>query len=234
MELFPETVPVPYLPAFLLREEAERADSSEEEEKDEDPDAGPAGRQGTAGGVLQDAAAGARRGTAFHRVLELIDYNLRDRWIAGGDEGREELDKWLRRLPDTGKITGEDAALVSASRVLHFLRSPLAGRMAQAQKEERLFREQPFVMGCPADQVSEGLPHDEMVTIQGIIDAFFIEDDHIILVDYKTDRVREAGELTARYRTQLNLYAEALQKAYALPVAQKLIYSTALGREIDV
>ena len=234
MELFPETVPVPYLPAFLLREEAERADSSEEEEKDEDPDAGPAGRQGTAGGVLQDAAAGARRGTAFHRVLELIDYNLRDRWIAGGDEGREELDKWLRRLPDTGKITGEDAALVSASRVLHFLRSPLAGRMARAQKEERLFREQPFVMGCPADQVSEGLPHEEMVTIQGIIDAFFIEDDHIVLVDYKTDRVREAGELTARYRTQLNLYAEALQKAYALPVAQKLIYSTALGREIDV
>ncbi len=267
MELFPQTVPVPYLPAFLLREEAEGAvsldrDQAEEpefsdreelrgpapadrkevhgpapagrEDSEDHEDPGFAGDQDTAGEHLRDAAAGARRGTAFHRVLELVDYDLRDRWIADGNEGREELDKWLKSLPDSGKITAEDAALVSASRVLHFMRTPLAGRMARAQKEGRLFREQPFVMGCPADQVSEGLPHDEMVTIQGIIDAFFIEEEQIILVDYKTDRVREAGELTARYRTQLNLYAEALQKAYGLPVARKLIYSTALGREIDV
>ena len=234
MELFPETVPVPYLPAFLLREEAEQADPPDPEEEGSIPDPVSAYGQDTAGDAVRDAAAGARRGTAFHRVLELVDYNLRGQWITGGDEGRAKLDQWLKKLPDSGKISGEDAALVSASRVLHFMHTPLAGRMAQAQKEGRLFREQPFVMGCPADQVSEGLPHDEMVTIQGIIDAFFIEDDHIILVDYKTDRVREAGELTARYRTQLNLYAEALQKAYALPVAQKLIYSTALGREIDL
>ena len=59
-----------------------------------------------------------------------------------------------------------------------------------------------------------------------------IEEGRIILVDYKTDRVSEAGELAARYQTQLNLYAEALQKAYGIPVAQKLIYSTALDCEI--
>jgi ATP-dependent helicase/nuclease subunit A len=106
--------------------------------------------------------------------------------------------------------------------------------MAQAWQRGQLFREQPFVMGVPADQAGEGLPHEEMVTIQGIIDAFLIEEGNIVLVDYKTDRVSEAGELVARYQTQLNLYAEALQKAYGIPVSRKLIYSTALGCEISL
>ena len=74
-----------------------------------------------------------------------------------------------------------------------------------------------------------------MVTIQGIIDAFLIEEGKIILGDYKTDRVGEAGELIARYQTQLNLYAEAcLQKAYGIPLRRSWIYSTALGREISL
>lgn len=61
-----------------------------------------------------------------------------------------------------------------------------------------------------------------------------IEDGKIVLVDYKTDRVNEAGELIARYKTQLDLYAKALQKAFGIQAAQKLIYSTALGCEISL
>lgn len=205
-ELFPEEVPLPYLPAFVREEQAEQEASG--------------------------AGAGARRGTAFHRVLELMEYGHRSEWIADGTEGAAKLNKWLHDLPAGGKITEEDVSLVSVSRLMRFLQSPLAERMTLAWKRGQLFREQPFVMGVPADQVGEGLPCEEMVTIQGIIDAFMIEDGKIILVDYKTDRVSEAGELAARYQTQLNLYAEALQKAYGIPVSQKLIYSTALDCEI--
>ena len=113
-----------------------------------------------------------------------------------------------------------------------FLSSPLAQRMDTADQAGLLFREQPFVMGCPADRVGEGLPKEETVMIQGIIDAFFIEDRKIVLVDYKTDRVKTADELKMRYSTQLELYAEALGNAYGVPVKEKIIYSTALGEEI--
>ena len=208
VELFPEEVPLPYLPAFIREEQTEQEDSG--------------------------AGAGARRGTAFHRVLELMDYDHRDEWIAEGTKEAGGLKKWLYELASAAKITEEDVSLVSVSRLIQFLQSPLAERMTRAWKRGQLFREQPFVMGLPADQVGEGLPHEEMVTIQGIIDAFLIEEGKIILVDYKTDRVGEAGELIARYQTQLNLYAEALQKAYGIPVSQKLIYSTALGCEISL
>ena len=205
-EMFPDTVPVPYLPSFIRGDEQEPV----------------------------DYASGARRGTAFHRVLELLDYAYREEWIEDALHGGSKAAAWLRALPDTGKIQKEDADLVSMRAFMDFLRSPLAERMAFAQEAGKLFREQPFVMGCPADEVGEGLPHDETVTVQGIIDAFFIEDGGIILVDYKTDRVREAGELRARYRTQINLYAQALQNAFGMPVTQRLIYSSSLGEEIEI
>ena len=208
-ELFPDQTPVPYLPAFAREDEEEHMDM------DSDP------------------GSGARRGTAFHRVLELMVYEHRDEWI-GSLEGHMKLTEWLKGLPAGGKISEEDLGLVSVSRLLHFLQSPLAERMARDGRCGQLFREQPFVMGVPADQAGQGLPHDEMVMIQGIIDAFMIEDGKIVLVDYKTDRVNEAGELIARYKTQLDLYAEALQKAFGIPAAQKLIYSTALGCEISL
>ena len=249
-ELFPEQSPVPYLPAFIrnqtLAEEGHMDNDQPltEEEKAAGEDSGAvtaaeveAGqdffqKNPAAVSPAADGGAGARRGTAFHRVLELVDYKNRSEWIEGGREGYVKLQEWLQAVPAAGRIEKEDAALVSPSRVMHFMRSPLAGRMARAQMEGKLFREQPFVMGVPADRVGEGLPHDEIVTVQGIIDAFFIEDGRIILVDYKTDRVSEAAELVLRYQTQLNLYADALEKALMLPVAQKLIYSTALGGEV--
>ena len=35
---------------------------------------------------------------------------------------------------------------------------------------------------------------EENVLVQGIIDAYFIEDEEIVLVDYKTDFVRRGDE----------------------------------------
>ena len=211
--LFPDVTPVPYVPAFVRKEPLQQESGSSENE-------------------------GTRRGTAFHRVLELMDYGSRQLFLhraEDGTGGREALQTWINSLADRGAIDSAEAALVSVERVLTFLNSPLAARMENAWKENRLYREQPFVMGCPADEVIADAPaslHAETVTVQGIIDAFLIENDRIILVDYKTDRVDTEDTLILRYRTQLSLYADALERAFGLPVAQKIIYSTALGREI--
>jgi ATP-dependent helicase/nuclease subunit A len=59
--------------------------------------------------------------------------------------------------------------------------SPLGRRMAAAAARGDLFREQPFVLGVPARELKEEWPEDEQVIVQGIVDAFFIEEDRIIL-----------------------------------------------------
>ena len=76
-----------------------------------------------------------------------------------------------------------------------------------------------------------------MTLIQGIIDVFWIEEDGIVLLDYKTDFVAEPKELVLRYEEQLNLYAEALNRVFiesGLKVKEKLIYAFKFGEVIAV
>ena len=75
-------------------------------------------------------------------------------------------------------------------------------------------------------------PEEEMVLVQGIIDAYFEEDGHIVLLDYKTDAVKTDRELTDRYRTQLDYYEEALARLTGKPVSERLLYSFALEKVI--
>ena len=110
--------------------------------------------------------------------------------------------------------------------------------MAAADGKNVLKREQPFVLGIPASRLNAGFPEDETILIQGIIDAFFLEGEgenlHAVVVDYKTDRVKNMEELADRYRIQLDYYAQALSKMLRLPVTERIIYSFHLQREISV
>ena len=75
--------------------------------------------------------------------------------------------------------------------------------------------------------------------VQGIIDVFWMENDKIILLDYKTDRVKQAQELLMRYQTQLQLYADALSRVFStdtkkMVAEEKLIYSLHLKEGVTL
>ena len=90
-------------------------------------------------------------------------------------------------------------------------------------------REQPFVLGI---ETADGSGDYELV--QGIIDLYFEEEDGVVLVDYKTDRVETAAELAERYRIQLQYYARAIRRISGKTVKEILIYSLYLSETISV
>ena len=134
----------------------------------------------------------------------------------------------------TGRITEVQKSAVNTNKVLAFLQTGLAARMAAAAADGKLFKEQPFVLGISADRVDENLPKEEMVLVQGIIDVYFEEGDQIVVADYKTDRVDTPEELIDRYKVQLDYYAEALTRLTGKAVKEKIIYSFALNKEIKL
>ena len=90
-------------------------------------------------------------------------------------------------------------------------------------------------MGIPAREM--GLAEsEELVLIQGIIDAWMEEDDGLVLVDYKTDRVSRGQEeiLAQRYRVQLDYYKRALEQMVKKPVKERVIYSLTLQKEVRI
>ncbi len=172
---------------------------------------------------------GALRGSALHKMMEEVDFvrscNSRDQLA----DIRLQIEEMLAK----SRITPDMKTLVSPRMLAGFLKSPLAERMAHAQQMGNLYKEQPFVMGIPASQIYEGAS-DELVLIQGIVDVYWKEPGGIVILDYKTDAVQQADELIKRYRIQLDLYAQALEKATGEPVKEKLMYSFRLQKIVEV
>ena len=182
---------------------------------------------------------GAQRGTAYHRIMELLDkdmYSLVDK-NGSGKTTADTLNcikDWMKKQADRGFIPDDYVDTVNPSDVYKFMSSALGRRMSAALENNKLFCEKPFMMGIPASTINSDFPESEMLLIQGIIDAWFIEDDHIILMDYKTDRVKQGQELIDRYHIQLDYYQEALESITGKKVKEKWIYSFALATDIQI
>lgn len=164
---------------------------------------------------------GAKRGTVYHTFMENLDYSKKD-----------ELEIQLEELISCGKMSEEEGKALRLHDIRTFLATESGKRMERAALSGRLFRERPFVLGVSADRIREDWDPQETVLVQGIIDAYFIEDGQITVLDYKTDRVRTAEELKERYRAQLDYYALALARLTGCPVKDRIIYSFYLGEDI--
>ncbi len=183
----------------------------------------------------ESATGGTFYGTAFHRIMELWDYA--EAVCPGGDgsEGDaggytaktvtgEKVREYVEKMYSLHRMDRQQADAINDEDVAAFLNSPLGRRMGAAKASGKLFREQPFVIGIEQS--------GETVLVQGIVDAYFVEDDGITIVDYKTDHVDSAQMLTDRYRTQLEYYGLALSRLTGKSVKALTIYSTRLRREI--
>ena len=168
---------------------------------------------------------GAARGTAYHRVMECLDY------LQVETDG--QLKKQLERLVESQKLSEQERDCIRILDIRRFVDSRLGQRMKNAAVQRRLYREQPFVIQRSAAMLDD-LWQGETVLVQGIIDAYFVEDGEIVLVDYKTDRVRRGQEqkLIDLYHVQLEDYAQALERMTGKKVKEKIIYSFTLQKEI--
>ena len=181
----------------------------------------------------EQGMSGADRGSAYHRVMELLDFEkVLEAKAKTWEQEQEELERQIALMVEKELLQKPWSEAVSVKKLVIFFQSSLAQRMAKAQHLQKLKKEQPFVLGIAADRVKPQFPHEEQVLIQGIIDAFFEEGDDLILMDYKTDVVKTGEELVKRYHTQMEYYTEALERIVGKKVKERIIYSFALGEEI--
>ena len=171
---------------------------------------------------------GAAKGTIYHKLLENLDFCM--------EAAVPSVQRQLEKLCQGGKLTEEEAAAIKAPEIVHFLRTGLGQRMKKAALAGRLYREQQFVLGVEAEEIRESWTGSDMVLVQGIIDAYFCEEDGIVLVDYKTDYVNpgQEGRLLEKYGIQLKYYAQALERLTGKNVKEQYIYSFWLQRELRV
>lgn len=177
---------------------------------------------------LNHNLTGAERGTIIHKFMELLDFAA-----LGNGDYINDIRNSLKRLVEAKVFTEEEKNAVNETKINNMLKSDLGQRMIAAAKCGRLKKEQQFSIGIPVKEIYKNVDSDDIVIVQGIIDAFFYEDDGIVLMDYKTDRADET-ELIGRYHAQLTYYALTLNRLTKLKVKEKLIYSFHLNKIIEV
>lgn len=170
----------------------------------------------------EDVLTGAQWGTLMHEAMQ---------WLPLAQYTQASLTKELDALVTKGTFTEEERNLLSDTSLYKFFSSDLGKRLINAKRIER---EMPFSMLFEGKRVYDTLEDGENLFLQGIIDTAFEEDGEWILVDYKTDRVKSGEDLIKRYKIQMDLYKEALQRLTGMPVKACYIYSFRLHDAIII
>ena len=170
----------------------------------------------------EDILTGAQWGTLMHEAMQ---------WLPLVKYTQASLTKELDALVAKGTFTEEERNLLSDISLYKFFSSDLGKRLIRAKRIER---ELPFSMLFEGKRVYDTLEDGENLFLQGIIDTAFEENGEWVLVDYKTDRVTSGEDLIKRYKIQMDLYKEALQRLTGMPVKACYIYSFRLHDAIIV
>ena len=181
----------------------------------------------------EEELGGAARGTAYHRILELLDFTK----SYTAEDGKEHktcaiLEKEIEKFCESGRLTKEMSSCIKVEDLKRFFESSCAKRMQASAGTGGLRREQPFVLGIPSQDVYPDDMSGEKVLVQGIIDVYFEEPDGLVVLDYKTDQIFSENILVEKYHGQLDYYARALEQLTGKKVKEKIIYSFTLGKEI--
>ncbi|MCR5482453.1 MAG: helicase-exonuclease AddAB subunit AddA [Clostridia bacterium] len=173
--------------------------------------------------------AANERGTVVHAVAEKLDFAGLSKAAEKGDGVLcAEIEKYIERLVVDEILLPAEAEAVSVRGLARLVKSGIGKRMAASPN---LRRELPFTM------ISDVQGHEALV--QGVIDACFTENDNYVIVDYKTnymkdDSQEEIDRLSDTYRGQLTLYKEALEGIYGKKVKEAYLYLFAIDKEIRV
>ena len=181
---------------------------------------------------------GAAYGTLMHRIFQHLPVGtLREAELKG--ELPQAFEHFLKDELRLSALSEEESefAATALPQIRSFLRSELTEELAAAeQKAEPAWRELPFTLAVPARGLAD--PEGEITLVQGMIDLAFRSRGEIVLLDYKSDRLRGSraerdAELLRRYRLQLACYAEAIRRIQGQKVGRILLWLIREGRAVD-
>lgn len=176
--------------------------------------------------LQKSGMTGAERGTAIHAFLQSVPFGPQP----------PELEAEVQRQLDLHLLDPELAKVLDLEQVRPFFASGVWQRIAAARQ---VLREEPFITALPAGEVvpeaaGQGRAAKAPVLVQGIADVVLVFDDHAEILDYKTDKSRNATYYIKSYAAQLRLYRRAFALRLPVPVTKLTIYSFAIQDEIDI
>ena len=131
------------------------------------------------------------------------------------------LREQLENMVELEFITKEEAQVINLEDTLRFLNSDIGCRLKKAKK---IYKEESFITNYNGSILS------------GVVDLFFLEEDGIVLIDYKTDHIlkESINDRALYYKNQIELYKEAIQSSFDMIVKESYIYFLSVGEKVKI
>ncbi|MCQ2454703.1 MAG: helicase-exonuclease AddAB subunit AddA [Clostridia bacterium] len=165
----------------------------------------------------------AQKGTAMHKIMQFIEFGK-----------KPNVDAEIQRLVEWQFITEAEGESADRQKLKMFFESPLYERILSARLVKREMRFLTELSAGKIDPLVDEKFKDSSVIVQGAVDLMFEENDGLVVVDFKTDRVESKEELISLYGEQLEIYSKACERIFNKPVNKKIIYSFHLGEIITL
>jgi ATP-dependent helicase/nuclease subunit A len=179
--------------------------------------------------VSKNKLTGAQKGTIMHLFMQIVDLTK----VSNLNEINEEINLAVKKKV----LTQTQADTINPYKVLKFFKSNLGKRMLNSYY---LKREQAFYLQINMSDIFKNddrveiIENEDKLMVRGIIDAYFEENDELVIVDYKTDFVNEEnkGTITEKYTKQLEIYSRALSTLTGKKVKEAYIYLFGTEEEV--
>ena len=173
---------------------------------------------------LSETISGRDYGNIMHTVMQYISYSK----CADALEIQAEIDRLVQR----GFLTAEQGQAVDIKKLKMFFSTEIGQKLCCGV---------PYIREFKFSMLDEGLKYDsalvgESILLQGVVDCALLENDGITVIDFKTDYVSEntLPEIVSRYRQQVQIYADALQRIYEQPIKARFLYFFHLDQFISI
>ena len=172
--------------------------------------------------MFESGYTSIEKGTATHKFMEYCDYGT----------ASISIDDEINRLYEWQYISLDEAEIIDKESVKAFFESYVYSTILKAKCIHKEYR---FLTKVKAKEISSDITDDsEYSIVQGVADCIIENDNDIIIVDFKTDKIKDEDILKTRYKKQLDLYSNALQEIFNKPVSKKILYSFYLKKCIEI
>jgi len=163
-------------------------------------------------------------GNAIHTFMQYVRYE--------NCHSVENVRQEVKRLAEQRLLSEEQAQALNCDQIAAFFTSEVGSKLQDGCNVIREFKFSILDDGSRYVPGTDG----ESVLLQGVIDCAVIEEDGIILLDFKSDRVTDEtlSSVADNYRQQVMAYARALERIYRKPVKSAQLYFFRLNRFVAV
>lgn len=172
----------------------------------------------------KETAAAVDRGTAHHKFLQYCNFL----------NAKESINSEIERLKNIGLLSEKQTDLIDREKMKNLLDSELVNRII---KSPIVYREEQFSAKLKSSQIFDECENSGIgaeIIVQGAVDVAFEENGNLVIVDYKTDRIKDISKLTELYKKQLEIYKLAMEQSTEMTVSECIICSVHLGKYIKL